>query len=81
MLNRKQEVGVLSEDSFMEIQFFKKRKESYWNNFICGVAALPSGVDLNQFHYMQKDSNFLGQILPKCIFAEICGVTPAMNLA
>lgn len=79
-MNRKQEVEVLQENSFMEIQF-KKKKENYWNNLICGVAALPSGVDLNQFLYMQKDSDFLGQILPKCIFPEICGVTPAMNLA
>lgn len=65
----------------MEIQFFKKKTPTYWNNLICGIAALPLGVDLNQFHYMQKGSHFLGQVLPKCIFPEICGVTPAMNLA
>lgn len=58
-----------------------KNKRRYWNNFNCVVAVLTSGVDLNQLHYMQKDSDFLGQILPKCIFPEFCGVTPTMDVA
>lgn len=57
----------------MEIQLSLKKKGRYWSNFCCAVAVLTSGVDLNQFHYMQKDSDFLGQILPKCIFPEFSG--------